>query len=1220
MLARLAIWGFIFSVLTAALPARAAQPMKVLATPAAVTVPAGVPDAPAPLIQLTKLGRYIPQGVELDKSAAEIVSFDPATDRMFIANGLANTIDVVNIANPIMPTLAFTIPIAPNGATSVAVKNGIVVAAVPANPKSSNGSVAFFNTDGALLNSVSVGALPDMITFTPDGRKVLIANEGEPSSYNQVDSIDPEGSISIIDISSGVLNATVQTAGFTSFNAISDTLRAEGVRIFGPNATVAQDLEPEYITISPDSATAYVTLQENNALAVINLATATVSDIIPLGFKDHSLPGNGLDASDREAGATGTISITTRPVLGLYMPDSIASYTAAAGGLYLVTANEGDAREYVGFPGGREDPRLSSLTFDPTVPNSATLKTNAQLGRLRISLPSSDTDGDGDIDRVVAFGARSFSILDASSGALVYDSGDDIEVRTSQIYSQTFNTDHTVNTLDSRSPAKGPEPEAATVGTINGRTYAFIGLERMGGIMVYDVTVPTAPTFVQYVNNRNFGVTPSTATVADGTAGDLGPEGFSFVKAGDSPTGKPLLLVANEVSGSTTIYEIGVISAADGAGSLSLLHNNDGESTLQPLDVQVNPNTAGYSSPLTQTVQVAGVAAFKAVTEREISDARNLGNAVVNVYAGDAFLASAALQCSLDNPTGPVYDAIAQAAIPYTAHVLGHHEFDYSPDFLKRFIDAFGGTQPFLSTNLDFSGEPSFAPLVDADGVLFSPLVSGDKVLGGSLVYTDTVTNQRFGIVGLTTPLLPTISTPRGIAVTPTITETATAAQAAIDELYNDLGVRKIILVSHLQDLRNNRDLIKRLKKVDIAVAGGGDGLLTNPNIANNIELLPGDVTFKENNQDVTYPLIEKDADNRDVYIVTTNGNYKYVGRLDVNFDANGEVAGIVSEESYPRRVVEASAAATAIGISDAVTPDAGLVASVVTPIDACLDVYANTPVVRSEVTLDVSRDGVRSRETNAGNLIADGFLDAYKKYADNVGVTVPITRVVAVQNGGGIRQNAGNLLPKTGVPGLLSRLETINVLPFDNFVSVVRNVTPAELKAILERSASGLPGQGGQFLQIGGMKVAYNLRNPAQVVANPPTGEVAGNITTAGSRVVNVTLNDGTKIIENGAVVVGAPNVAIVTNNFTARGGDNYATFEDKAASTKVNLVDDDGIAISYEQAWREYLLSFPVSGSPSLPTIAASDGRYKVGGEGRIVLLRSLFLPMLFTLAANR
>jgi 2',3'-cyclic-nucleotide 2'-phosphodiesterase / 3'-nucleotidase / 5'-nucleotidase len=1216
MFARMMLWGGLLAMLLGAIPVGAAkQAVLPLVVAPQTTRPAGVPDAPAPAISFRQLGRYIAPpvgGSLLDKGAAEIVAFDPASDRMFIVNGLTNTIDVVNVANPITPTLVISISVAAygSGVTSVAVKNGILAAAVPADPTTADGKAVFFDTNGTFLNQVTVGSLPDMITFTPDGSRVLTANEGQPLSYNQAGvTTDPVGSVSVINLTGGVTGTlTAQTAGFAAFNAQEAALTAAGVRIFGPDAnqpdgtvTVAQDLEPEYIAVSPDSSTAYVTLQENNALAIIDLATATVTDLIPLGLKDHSLVGNGLDASDRDGpGATRAISITTKPVFGMYMPDSIAAYTAAGGGTYLVTANEGDARAYGSF---NEETRAADI-FAAAPAGFARLNVTAFPTSTEVL--SSST--------LYAFGSRSFSIWNGDTGALVFDSGDDIEVRTSQIYTTTFNASHTNNTLDSRSASKGPEPEAATVGTINGRTYAFIGLERISGVMVYDVTTPTAPTFVQYLTNRNFGVAPTDATAINGTVGDLGPEGLLFVNAADSPTGQPLLMVANEVSGSTTIYEIEVPSP-DGAGTLSLLHNNDGESTLLPLDISVAPNT-GYTNTTTETIKAGGIAAFKTVIEREIADARTLGNAVMNVYAGDAFLASATLQCSLDNPNGPVYDAIGQAAIPYTAHVFGNHEFDYSPDFLKRFVDAFGGTQPFLSANLNFSGEPSFVPLLDNDGILFSPLAVGDKIIGSSLVYTDSVTNQRFGIVGLTTNLLPTISTPRNVTVTPTITETATVAQAAIDTLYNNLGIRKIVLVSHLQDLRNDRELIKRLKRVDLAVAGGGDELLSNPNIPNNVELLPGDRPFSENNQPLSYPLVEQDADSRSVYLVTTNGNYKYVGRLDVVFDESGEISQVISEKSYPRRVVETGTGASNTGLSDAVIPDAGLVTSVVTPVTACLAVYAQTAVVRSEVTLDVSRLGVRSKETNAGNLIADGLLDAYRKYSDNIGVTVPLTRVVAVQNSGGIRQNAGNVLPRSGTPGVISQLDTINVLSFDNFVNVVQNVTPAELKAILEHAASTLPGQGGQFLQIAGMKVVYDLRNTAQVTGSPPVGEVAGSITTPGSRVVSITLNDGTKLVAGGVVVAGAPNVAVIANNFTGRGGDNYAIFEEKPASNKRNLINDAGVPISYEQAWREYLLSFPASGSPSLPTVAASDTRYKVGGEGRILVLnRSLYLPIIRT-----
>ncbi|NJN19669.1 MAG: hypothetical protein HC822_27215, partial [Oscillochloris sp.] len=585
--------------------------------------------------------------------------------------------------------------------------------------------------------------------------------------------------------------------------------------------------------------------------------------------------------------------------------------------------------------------------------------------------------------------------------------------------------------------------------------------------------------------------------------------------------------------------------------------------------------------------------------DRERNDARSRRQvAVVNLYAGDAFLASADLQCTLSNPSGPVYDAIAQQRIGYTAHAIGNHEFDYTPDFLKRFIDAFGGTQPFVAANLDFSGEPSFAGLTtnNANGILYDPISDG-RVIGNSLVYTDTATGQRFGIVGITTPALPTISSPRDVTVTPTVTETATVAQQAIDNL-DALGIEKIILVSHLQDSDNDIELIQRLTKVDIAVGGGGDELLTNPSIPNTQELLPGDSPATgDGGAELPYPLQITDAEDQTVYLVTSDGNYKYAGRLDVVFDANGEVASIVNELSYPRRVVVANEAATDVGISDAVVKDAGLVTTVETPVSNCLAALENEAIARSEVELNVSRASVRGGESNAGNLITDAYLYAYSQYADNISLPTATTRVIAIQNGGGIRQNAGDILPRPGVPitGTITALDTFNVLPFANFITVITNVTPLELESILERSAASLPGQGGQFLQIAGFTVEYVPSRPV------------------GSRVRSATLADGTQLIANSEPVAGAPNVTIVTNSFTAGGGDDYATLAGIPDTRKVNLVDDNDLELAYEQPLREYLQSFPATGTPSLPTIPANDERYAPGGEGRITLIEVLYLPLI-------
>ena len=1164
----------------------------VLATQAQAAELAGLPDAPAAnQISLQKIGRFQPADAQLDESASEIVAFDSDTNYMYITNGQEDRIDVVDITNPISPTAVSQIDISPFGAglNSVAVQNGIIAIAIEGPNTDSPGTVWLGNNTGTVTNTVTVGVLPDMVTFSPNGNYVLSANEGEP---NEAYTVDPEGSISVINITAGIAGATVQNATFESFNAgEANDITGTDVRIFGRidtteppdgvgdvDSTVAQDLEPEYIAVSPDSTTAYVTLQENNALAIVDIAPATVSAVLPLGFKDHSQPGAGMDANDQDDAAN--IAPLPANILGMYQPDAIVSYEVD-GQVYLVTANEGDAREYDTVD---EEARASSLTLDPTnFPGGAT----PAFARLNVTNTLGD-GGDGTFETLYAFGARSFTIWNATTGAVVADSGDDIEQRTAAAFPGNFNANNDDNGIDGRSDNKGPEPEALDIGMINGRYYAFVGLERIGGIMIYDITDPANPTYVSYFNDRAF--TGDEPTLAE----DSGPEGIKFVPAEDSPNGQPLLLVSFEVTGSTSIYQIQLNNAdanLDGAGTLTLLHNNDGESNLLP-DSRTVGSDAGFSNPMTETLTIGSVAAFKTVTDREIADARNRGNAVVNVYAGDAFLAGAELQCTLLNPTGPFYDAVAQRQIPYTAHILGNHEFDYGPAFLARFINAFGGNQPFLSSNLDFEPNADLGPLATS-AVLVQPLAA-DGIIGGSMIYTDTQSGQRFGIVGLTTPLLANISSPGDVVVeSSNITETAAIAQAAIDNLYDTLGVRKIILVSHLQDIDNDLELVSRMRRVDIAVAGGGDELLTNAAISDTLELLPGDEPGEDSaGNPLSYPLIQQDADERNVYVVTSGGNYNYLGRLDVTFDAAGEIASVDNDLSFPRRVVVANEVATNVGIADAVTPDPGLVSSVQTPVQACLTDLENTAVARTEVTLESSRNAVRGRESNLGNLVTDGYLFMYDQYAENSSLSARDAEniVVALTNGGGIRQNAGDT-----IEGIISRRTTIDILPFDNFITVVSDVTPAQMKEILENAAA--PGSG-RFAQLAGIRVLYDTAKPV------------------GSRVLSATLEQGnTPLIRNGQVVADAPNVKVVTNSFVARGGDSYATFEGILQSRKVNLQDNNGTAIAYEQALREYLQSFPVGGDPALPTIPASDTRYQEGGEGRIeILTRQQLLPLIY------
>lgn len=531
---------------------------------------AGTPGTSQTLIELNVVGTY-ESGV-FDESAAEILAHDPANQRLFVINANDSTVDVLDVQDPAMPVKLSNIDATAEGASanSVAVYGDLVAVAIEATVKQDNGKVVFYNsTDLNKVGEVEVGALPDMLAFTRDGQKLLVANEGEPSDDY---SVDPEGSVSIIDLSNGVASATVTTAGFAGFNAQQAELMAQGLRVFGPGATLAEDMEPEYIAVSIDDRKAWVALQENNAVAELDIAAGEITAILPLGFKNHSVIGNELDASNRDDG----INIRNWPVKGMYQPDAISSY-GFNGKTYYITANEGDSRDYDGFS---EEFRIADLTLDTNAfPNAAELQEDANLGRLNVtstlgfgsscapSDPANVTLVDGEYDKsyvenncvyteLYAYGARSFSIW-SEAGERVFDSGSEFERITASLVPDNFNGQNDENSFDNRSDDKGPEPEAVTVGTINGQTFAFIGLERVGGIMVYNVTNPQNPEFVQYLNNRDFSA--SDTEVVNGMAGDLGPEGLAFIAAGDSPNGKPMLAVGNEVSGTTTLFGIDVI-------------------------------------------------------------------------------------------------------------------------------------------------------------------------------------------------------------------------------------------------------------------------------------------------------------------------------------------------------------------------------------------------------------------------------------------------------------------------------------------------------------------------------------------------------------------------------------------------------------------------------------------------------------------------------------
>ena len=523
-----------------------------------------------------------------DESAAEIVAFHADSKRILTVNALSGKIDVLDAADPAKPTKVGEISGGENTTiNSVAVRNdGLAVAAVEPENKTDAGELIFFDAGadepGTVLGRVGVGALPDMVTITPEGDYALVANEGEPAEDY---SVDPEGSVAVVKLPASVKAATQADVRTADFRAFEGTLADKGVHIYGQvgaSTTEAQNLEPEYIAVAGGKA--YVTLQENNAVAVVDIASATVEDVWPLGYTDRrEVP---MDISDKD----GKINIRTAPVKGILQPDSIAAYEVD-GTTYLVTANEGDARDWEAYSEEERIKKLGGKKLAPicegyagmTASEIEEFQADENAGRLKITTAFGLNEEKNCYEDLYTYGGRSFSIFTAD-GTRVFDSGAEFEELTAKLLPEYFNTNHTENELESRSDDKGPEPEGVTLGEINGRTYAFIGFERLGGVMVYDITDPAKPAYTAYINNRDFSINMEKLAEEGDDAvkaglekvGDLGAEGLTFVPAKDSPNGENLLIVGNEVSGTTTVFQVDSLIEApaeptqpgnDGAGS-----------------------------------------------------------------------------------------------------------------------------------------------------------------------------------------------------------------------------------------------------------------------------------------------------------------------------------------------------------------------------------------------------------------------------------------------------------------------------------------------------------------------------------------------------------------------------------------------------------------------------------------------------------------------------
>lgn len=509
------------------------------------------PPTPTNEVMLQLLGSYSngPEGT----NSAEIVAYDSASQKLVIANSIGTKLDIVGFSNPLAPGPLTSINISALGnINSIAVRDGIIAVALENTSPQSNGKILFYNMTGTLISQVDAGAMPDMITFNNAGTKVYAACEGEP---NAAYTLDPEGTIAVVDISGGVAsvtNANVTMINFNSYDSQIASLRTAGVRIFGNNgtATVSQDFEPEYITISDDDSKAWVSLQENNALAVVNLLTNTVTSILPLGTINHSLVGNGMDASDQSSG----INIANYPVRGVYMPDAIA-HLNIGGTNYIFTANEGDARAYAAP--NNEESRISGLTLDPTVfVDQNILKSNFMLGRLNATTKTGDTDNDGDIDEINVYGGRGFSVW-SETGTLIFNSGNLLEkiIANNPTFSPYFNANHGSGAVavKNRSDDKGPEIEGVAVANIDGDNLLFASAERLGGVFIFNIDNPASPRYVGYYNNRLAGNNP-----------DRGAEGIIYISASASPNGNDLVILANEVSSTLTIFQVNTCASLSG--------------------------------------------------------------------------------------------------------------------------------------------------------------------------------------------------------------------------------------------------------------------------------------------------------------------------------------------------------------------------------------------------------------------------------------------------------------------------------------------------------------------------------------------------------------------------------------------------------------------------------------------------------------------------------
>jgi 2',3'-cyclic-nucleotide 2'-phosphodiesterase (5'-nucleotidase family) len=906
----------------------------------------------------------------------------------------------------------------------------------------------------------------------------------------------------------------------------ADALASAGIRLAHKielfnlpsiGGTIAYD-KPEGLTIRDDGA---LVVNYDNDFGTEGASGNT--------FTVVNFDGAGFDSSDQDGsgGSNQYLPVSGLPVWGLTMPDGIATFTDAQGRSFLLAVGEGDSREY--------QPDIGDVFFDLTRASSgnvvagtpfrnhpgvsalnAAFAAATGISRTRLNLlnDTGDINGDGLIDKPFSIGSRSLRIYDAK-GNVVFDSSDQLEELANSLGLMAGNRDDD----------KGTEPEMVEIATVAGRTYAFVALERTTTSVaaVFDITDPYNVAAVDPV------VFPGSNRI----------EGITFLR---SAAGEPAGVIASSEGNDVVSITTAAPLAAGSAFKLQLFHLSDQEGNLSALDNA--PNLSGVLNALrAQDIDGDGIPGFVNTLTLSSGDAW-----IPGLFYGASTQAYGAVGRG---------DVLIQNALGVQAIALGNHEFDQGTSVLKNLISSNAGAGypgtafPYLSGNLNFSTDSNLSGLVVPDGQTAKP-----NSITGSVVFD--VNGQQVGVVGATTPWLKTISSPGNVGIAPAPfsgTPTSAELDALAAEIQTDVdaliaanpGLNKVILLAHMQQISIEQALAERLRHVDIIMAGGS-----------NTRLFDADDTARPGDSvQGTYPVLKTDADGKPVAVVNTDGNYRYLGRLVLDFDADG----VIIPASYDP-AISGAYRTDAAGLA-AVDGEAFIDARVQAVADTLRDLIVTQESEWfgvSEVFLNGNRNpGVRSEETNLGNLTSDANL----AYARSIDPTV----MVSLKNGGGIRNSIGQSVIPTGsvdgVPELLptaavfdaqgnvvkpeggiSRNDIANALSFNNGLSLV-TVTPAELKALLEHGlAAGV--NEGRFPQVGGMALSYDLNRPA------------------GSRVQSLAVQDATGkdldvVVRRGAVV-GNPNrsIRMVTLNFLANGGDGYP-FTNLTTPNRVDLTASD-------------------------------------------------------------